>query len=349
MKVKRLFFESVKEGIRKIKDEYGPDAIIIDIKESGDPARNGYEVLIALEEDSMPRRAEVGDVMKRIDEISTFVRTLSEKVVSIESDTMRYRIDAYPPLLKEFYERMIENDFPGKLAYAIINEVFQETGKFAEDSGKAGFFLKRVLAKKIQIESLNDSDEPVMLLGPSGAGKTDTAKKLAKRFSEEKRPVSIISFDPMRKDRYYEYMVFSENTGIPFHFTAKEEDLSFLLERDSRKKIIDVTGHPVVQQQAVERLKSVKKVLLFPAWTRAEKVTSYAGKFKNDNVSGIIFTKLDEEEKLGHLCGLLMDMEKPIHCFTTGAGIDDMVMPDNDVIYQILLEENVWKNGERRP
>ena len=70
MKVKRLFFESVKDGIKSIKSEFGPDAIIIDIKENMDSTRKGYEILIAIDEEAVPQEVHGGEVMKKMEEIT---------------------------------------------------------------------------------------------------------------------------------------------------------------------------------------------------------------------------------------------------------------------------------------
>jgi flagellar biosynthesis protein FlhF len=349
MKVKRLFFESVKEGIKRIKSEYGPDAIIIDIKEKADSARKGYEILIAIDEEVTPQEAPVSEVMKRIEEINSSVKSLSERMGSVESDTMKYRVDAFPPTLRSFYEKMLKNGLDSKLAFTLVSEVFAETGKFTEDPGKVTYHLKRVLAKKIKVSPIDSSNEPILVLGPSGAGKTETTKKLAKRFMDAGVPVSIIAYEPQRRERYNELMIFSEHTGVPFYFTVNDEDLPFIVERETRKKIIDVTGNESLQKKAIDRLRGSKKLLLFPAWIRSEKIRDYCGQFNGAGAAGLIFTKLDEEKRHAHVIGDLVALEKPVCFLTTGMGIKDIVLPDQETFYNLVLEENVWRHEEKGP
>ncbi len=350
MKVKRLFFESVKEGIKRIKAEYGPDAIIIDIKENVDAARKGYEILLAIDEDVTPRQeAPANDMIKRIEEISSTVRSLSERMGSMESDGLRYRVEAFPPTLRALYEKMVKNGLDTQLAFTLISEVFAETGKFADDSSKVTYFLKRLLAKKIKVSALDTSNVPILMLGPSGAGKTETTKKLAKRYLDAGVPVSIIAYEPQRRERYNELMMFSERTGIPFYFTVNDEDLPFIVERETRKKIIDVTGNELLQKKAMERLKGCKKFLLFPSWVRSEKVKDYCGRFNGGDGPGVIFTKLDEESSLGHVIAHLVALQKPVYFLTTGMGIQDIVVPDQEIFYSLVLEENVWRHEEKGP
>jgi flagellar biosynthesis protein FlhF len=347
MKVKRLFFESVKEGIKRIKSEFGPDAIIIDIKENMDSARKGYEILIAIDEEMTPQEAPSNAMMKRIEEINSTVKSLSERMVSMESDTMKSRVDTFPPTLRALYDRMVQHGFDPKLAFTAVSEVYVETGKFAEDSGKASYFLKRVLAKKIKVSPIDGSNEPILMLGPSGAGKTETTKKLAKRLLDAGVPVSIIAYEPQRRERYNELMMFSEHTGIPFYFTVNDEDLPFIVERETRKKIIDVTGNELLQKKAMGRLKGSKKLLHFPSWIRSEKIKDYCSQFNGNDVTGLIFTKLDEEKSLGHVITHLMALEKPVYFLTTGMGIQDIVVPDQETFYTLVLEENAWRQEEK--
>ena len=347
MKVKRLFFESVKDGIKRIKSEFGPDAIIIDIKENMDGARKGYEILIAIDEESVPQEAQSGEVMKRIDEITSTIKTLHERMMSMETDTLKYRVEAFPATLRAIYDRMVENGVDSKLAFSMVAEVYGETGKLAEDAGKAGYFLKRILAKKIRVSTVDNSKEPILVLGPSGAGKTETSKKLAKKLADSGVPVSIIAYEPQKRERYNEFMLFSEQTGIPFYFTVNDEDLPFIVERESRKKIIDVTGNERLQRKAVERLKGCAKLVLFPAWTRPEKVRDFCSQFNGTDVAGLVFTKLDEERSLGHVCAHLLSLEKPVYFLTTGMGIGDIIVPDQETFYTLALEENAWRREEK--
>lgn len=346
MKIKRLQFESIKEGMKRIKEEYGPDAIIIDMKERRNGPAKSFEMVIAIEEDAS-KDVYSGELMRKIDEITGVVKSLSDRIVFMETESAGHRIDGLPAGLRDLHKRMMSNGFGNRPAYSVISDVFRETGSFANDVRKADFFLKRTLARRIPVGRLNGQSS-ICILGPSGSGKTSTTKKIAKYLLERKEPVSIVAFDPVRKDRYNEYMMFSESSGVPFYFASTEEDLLFIMERDARKKIIDMTGQIQLQKGLSERLKDTQKFVLAPAWARETKVREYCDQLRDVDISGLIITKLDEENTLGHICDYVMDLAKPVFFFTTGMDIRDLVVADHEIFYTILLRENLWRSEERK-
>jgi flagellar biosynthesis GTPase FlhF len=120
------------------------------------------------------------------------------------------------------------------------------------------------------------------------------------------------------------------------------------IAKDRSRKIIDISGYIDLQKRIVKRLKDVKKIILLPAGARDEKIRNYCDRFSDSNIAGIVFTKLDEEDTLGHICHNLIFLEQPVCCLTTGMGIDDILTPNYETFYKILLEGNIWKTGEKR-
>jgi len=153
----------------------------------------------------------------------------------------------------------------------------------------------------------------------------------------------------VRKGSYDELISFSENNGIPLSFTVNEEDLYFIMDKDKRRKIIDLTGYKTIQKNVVGKLKGAEKVILLPAGARDDKVRNYCSEFSGPNVVGLAFTKLDEEEAVAHMFNNLIYLEQPLCFLTTGLDVNDLVIPDTDTFFQILLEGNICKTKERKP
>lgn len=342
MKIEHLQFDTIKEGMKRIKEEYGPDTIIVNMKER---TPKGCEIVIAVEKES-PTKGNAVDLMRKLDEITGCVKALGERLLSIEAEAVARRVDRLPFALRQLFKRMTSNGVSARLAYSVVLGVSKEAGTFANDIHVTDFFLRRGLSQRIGVGRLN-GEESVLILGPSGSGKTSTTKKIAAYMLDRKEPVSIIAFDPARKDRYNEYMLFSESTGVPFYFANTEQDVLSAMGRDRRRKIIDMPSEPQLQKRITESLKDAQKLMLAPAWVREAKIREYCHQFTGMGASGLVITKLDEEKTLGHICNYVMDMAQPVYFLTTGTDLRDLIEADEEIFSRILLGENLWDSAER--
>ncbi len=351
MRVKTYVFEDVKVGMEAIKTQYGSDTIIVDIKNNGDNSSpKNCEISIAVDEEPQSSQYDLIEVRKKTERIWNYALLLmNERLAGIENDIIKERTREYPLPLRIILDKLIKNGFERKLAMSLISEVYGEIGDSAKDSIKANTAIKRAVAQQISVKNIIEESGSILMLGPTGAGKTQTTKKLAKILAAKNKAVSIVAYDPFTKGSYDDLMSFSETHGLSFSFTTNEEDISFIVERDRRQKIIDITGHSNIQRKVLERLKDICKIIVLPAGARDEKMQSYCSALDNVTNTTIGFTKLDEEESLGHIGHNLIGLGLPVSLLTKGIGIDDIVIPEHESLFKILLEGNIWKKEERKP
>lgn len=350
MKVKTYVFNDLKEGMELIKAEYGSDTMIVDIKNNGKQlGRNTCEISIAVDDGAPEDPADQEDVRRKTEAIwNHALGLMKERLSDVEAEMIRERSKGYPLPLRILFDKLVKNGFDRHLALSMISDVYGEIGSTAEDSVKAGHFLQKAMERQIRICDVTEGEDPILMLGPTGAGKTQTTKKLAKLCATKEKPVSILAYDPIAKGSYDDLMSFSEKNGIPFSFTTSEEDIGSIVERDRRRTIIDVSGYSMLQRRVTEGLRDVLRLILLPAGARDEKVKDYCERFGDREKTAIGFTKLDEDESLGHLGHNLIYLGQPVCILTTGIGVDDVLMPDHESFYKILLEGNTWKRNEKR-
>jgi len=351
LKIKTYIFDDVKNGIETLKNEYGPDTIIIDIKENvKNGSRKSCEISVVIENGSQSDEYDPVRTIEKTEDIwNHTTKLIMKKIATLESEIIMERLKSYPLPLRFIYKKMIDNDFGAHLAMAIISEIYGKIGELANETVKVGFFLKNLLVEKIKTSEIINTEDSLILLGPKGAGKTQTAKKLAIMHSALGKPVTIVACESKNSEGSDELKIFAENAGIPFLSTFRTDELYSVLETDNRKKIIDISGCVAVQKEIVSKTKDIRKILLLTAGARDNKIHSCFNQFNDSNDVELIFTKLDEEEVLGHICYNLIMFGCPVCCFTTGSDIKDIVMPGRDLYYKIIFEGNKWIKEEEKP
>ena len=327
-----------------IKEQYGPDAMIMDVKENNlnghGWTKKGCEISVAIDEEkpSLPED-NLGEMRRGSESVwDHTLRYMGDRFASMETDMIRDRMRAYPLPLKVMFEKMEKNGLDTETALQIVSGVYTEAGSAAGNSIKAALAVKEGIDKRISRCYPMNISAPIVVLGPTGAGKTETAKKLASMFDEKKIPVSIIAYEPVRRSSYEELILFSEQTGIPIQFTVTVDDLVEKVCETSGMVIVDVTGQVDCQKEAVEALTETEKVIVLPAGISDAKAQRYLKTFESCNPVGVVFTKLDEEETPGDLCRQMFKFAMPVCFIAKGINQADMVIPDRDNVFKMLIE-----------
>ncbi|HEX2967316.1 MAG TPA: hypothetical protein VHO84_16130, partial [Syntrophorhabdaceae bacterium] len=289
MRIRTYSFDDIKKGMEAIKQQYGPDTIIMDVKHNKlndqGQTRKGCEISIGVEDQSSSMQDDCLLEMRRGTEAVWQYTTkyLGERLNSIEREMIGDRMKSYPISLKVLFEKMVRNGLDTYSALELVSEVYAEVGSLTEDSTSTLYFLKNAVAKRMKTCSMTKTAEPLMILGPSGSGKTDSAKKLAKICTDLRLPVSIISYDPARRSGCGDLLDYSESTGIPFHFTTDLEELSTKIKTMTGKIIIDTSGQIEVQKRAAAKFAGMKTAVVLPAANKDEKSLHYLGLFGHCN------------------------------------------------------------------
>jgi flagellar biosynthesis GTPase FlhF len=344
MRVRTYSFDDIKKGMDSIKEKYGPDTIIMDIKQNNLDghgwSKKACEISIAVEDQPAAAQDDYLLELRRGTEAvwQHTTKYLSERLISMESEIITDRIKTYPISLRVLFEKIVKGGFNASLALELVSEVYTEVGHLAENSTKTIFFLKNALAKRMQTYSIMDSQEPFVVLGPTGAGKTETVKKLSKMAFEKGMPVSILAFDPVKKSSYDELLAFSELTGVPFQFSADLEDLMSKIKQVRGKLFVDLTGQIDIQRKIIDKLGGLKKIIVLPAGARDDKIEQYTKIFHDCNIAGLVFSKLDEEERLGNFCYSVLMLNQPVCFMTKGIKFTDILPYDKEIFSRILIE-----------
>ncbi len=348
MKVKTYTFEDIRKGMDVIKEQFGPDTIIMDIKQNNHNGngwtKKGCEISIAVENDPVATvEMDLGEVRKKTEAIwSDAARYVTERLSSIESDMFTDRLKAYPTPLKIIHDRLIKSGLDRQISLSVVSDVYAEIGLIAENTTKALYFVKSKLGKRVPLCNLLSDEKPTVFVGPTGSGKSETAKKLAVLMQDRDLNPSIIAFDPVRKGTYGEYVNFSEQVGVPFQFAANAGELNRKIQEATGNVIVDITGHMAYQREALAPLPGLRKIAVFPAGARDEAVDQYLSAMRDIPISGLVFTKLDEYDRFGCLMNSILRLERPIAALTGGLQMENIMLPELETFGKIMIEGKIW-------
>ena len=222
--------------------------------------------------------------------------------------------------------------------------------------------LKGIIGEENVIEKLkaliNDnieicSDElkgNVVLIGPTGVGKTTTIAKLAGRLSLiEKKKVGLITFDTYSIGAVEQLRTYAEIMNIKFKVvnTTKEMESAITELSDCDVVLIDTTGRSSKNKMQlselrtfVDRAKADSISIVISATTKNKDIKTILDGYSDLNYDNVIITKLDETTTYGSLFNIMKRAQKPLRYITIGQNVpDDIKVPTKEEFIGYIFGE----------
>jgi len=171
----------------------------------------------------------------------------------------------------------------------------------------------------------------IMLVGPTGAGKTTTIAKLAARAAliEGKR-VSVITLDNYRVGGIDQIRTFAELIGVPLRIAANPAALTDLIDDNDELTLIDTAGRSprdlasvAELADALGQLPPIEVHLVVPAASSAASIDDLAKRYQLLQPSRLLVTKLDEQDETPELALAPLRLGLPITWVTTGQAVPE--------------------------
>lgn len=276
MKIKRYFAPDMRQAIRKVREEQGPDAVIL----SNRRVNGGVEIIAALDYDQdlfgemvgrepHPPRAESDPQLPPDPDTrpqAAARESTQHRHVEWSQDPalveMGREIKTLRGMLENQLSRLAWSDLARKhplqaslmqrfsdmgLSTAVAREIAAATTE-ATDLEQAWRHALATLAHRIPVtdDDILSNGGAVALVGPTGVGKTTMVAKLAARFAlrHGKRNVALVSTDNFRIGAYEQLHTYGQLIGVPVYSAADSEQLGDILADlyDKRLVLIDTAG-----------------------------------------------------------------------------------------------------------
>lgn len=363
------------ECLRKVREKHGENAKILMQKSVrlggmfGLFARDGVEVtgVVSNEPSRLPKRspdleeekkkilaaAKPGDPTLQL--VLSEVRNLKEK---IEASASAHGGNEEHPTIARISELLAMNDFSPSYSRNILDRIKKEFSLEALDDFDA-VQLRVVDWVGESIAIFNDTSfksrpRVVVLVGPTGVGKTTTIAKLAAAFGlggSGGRPLSVrmITIDNYRIAAKQQIETYGNIMGIPVSSVETFEDLRktiALYSQDVDLILVDTIGKSPRDNIKLAEMKQLLAAcgsgaevhLAMTATTKSSDIREILQQFEPFNYRSVVITKLDETIRVGNVVSALAERGKSVSYITDGQRVPQDLQKASVVRFLINLE-----------
>lgn len=369
MIVKKYVVNNMNEAMNRIRYELGQDAIIISQRRIKKPGLKGLfsskvlEVTAAVDNkkssidenmkssiDAIKKVMEGKNQDKKAVQIDNFSKNeilkemhqMKEMIAKI-SQTAATTSDSNKNKLQQVLE---QNDLTEEVIKKILEKISEMDENISEFER-----VKAAIKDMIDISDL-EMEGIVVLVGPTGVGKTTTIAKIAGRLAlVEKKKVGLITVDTYRIGAVEQLSTYADIMCIPFEivFSVKEMESALESMKNCDVILIDTTGRSSKNAMQIAELNSfVQKAntknihMVISSTTKNKDIDAILEGYKTLNFNSVIITKLDETTTYGSILNILDSAKKPLSFVTTGQNVpDDFKKLSVEDVSKLILGEDL--------
>jgi len=283
-------------------------------------------------------------------------------------EALAYKIDKLftgGALDDDFYDELeailISSDVGAEATEEILDRLKEYVDKHhIRTTDKVRDGLKQIL-KDILLEYSNPSLHfPVVItiVGVNGVGKTTAVGKIAHRFIERKKSVTIAAADTFRAAAADQLTVWAERAGARIVKHAEGADpgavvYDAIASAKAKKTdilLVDTAGRLHNKKNLMDELSKINRIIdrEYPDATKVNFIVLDATTGQNAiaqvevfneacDIDGIILTKLDGTAKGGVVLAIVKQLNVPVVFIGVGEGIDDLQMFDAEQFVDALM------------
>jgi len=299
---------------------------------------------------------------KELKEIKQEINKLTDKVKIIQNmfwDEKAPNIESQiPPEFAEIYRLASQSGMKREHLDELMQITLEHMPfRMRENSVTVKRYFQTILRKMVPIKRETNLEvgnkKVIMLVGPTGVGKTTSIAKLAARYSfllQKKYKVGLVVLDTYRIGAVEQLMQYARMMKLGIETVVDPPEFTSALDslRYCDYILIDTMGSSPYDKGKIEKIYEclnantteydVEVVLVMPSSIKYEDLKVTYENFSTLGVDSLMFTKLDETMGFGNIFSLGYETKKPISYFSVGQEVpEDLVCASSDFLIECLL------------
>ena len=373
MKVKRFFAPDMRQAIQKVREDQGPDAVILSNRqvdggieiiaaidyddnlfdhtsENTTPAQTpvAVDTLPATEQRPVTRASQVNwsqdpAIVSMRDEISQLRGLLENQLAHLAWNDCERRQPLHAVVMRRLSSMEFHTDLIERVSAPTVH---------ARDDEHALQLAMAELAATVPVADNEFLDQGgiVALVGSTGVGKTTSVAKLAARYvlRHGQRHVALVTTDSYRIGAHEQLKTYGRLLGIPVHVASDHKELRSILNSlsDKRLVLIDTAGMSQRDVRLTEQFATladsgipIRTLLVLSATLHPSVLDETIRAFSSVDLEGAVLTKLDEAASLGGALSTIIKQNLPLMFVTNGQRVPEDLHPARaDKLVQMAIE-----------
>lgn len=264
------------------------------------------------------------------------------------------------PEAMPYYERLIERGLEAKTAQDLLHEACAgQSPKFPALAMQQA--LQGTIASKVKtsgpLMKREDRKKTVILVGPTGVGKTTSIAKLAAYYRQcERRSVALVTCDTYRIAAVDQLRMYADLIGVTLDVALTRGDAVRCISRrnDADLILVDTAGRSPGDRVGMTEVHDMLSLnhpvevhLVLSATTRERDLKQYTNHYRGIPFNRLLFTKLDESTGVGGAFDLMRQTGVPLSYFCVGQRVpEDLELARPERLANLLLGESGQKVEE---
>jgi len=328
--------QDILTEIIAVKDERQRREKILPKAEERNRSRNNHPAESSAESQTDVKMM-VSAMEDRVNQIFAILKNLNKE----SGEVLERKLPDLPKGLFEVKKNLLAMETPIEVTDQVVFDLKDHLPasalRYPEEALRAtcSWFEKKLrFSPEIEFKRKN-GPTVVVLIGPTGVGKTTTIAKLAASYGlslKNQRSIALFTLDTFRIGATNQLQQFADIIGADMEILYKPEDIDSALPRHQDKDLIIVDTAGRCQKDSdelcelncfIEKLPSASKYLVLSATSKYTDMIDTIRCFGRVGFDHLIFTKIDETNTIGPLLAVLFKTGKSLAYITNGQKVPE--------------------------